>query len=195
MPTLARTKDQTIDRKSTNSHKTSNRSHHTLPKKSQDHSALSGRNVTLIYTHANSLSKLPPKSQSMASTALPTILKAFSLFTMTVGTLYTATGTNMLASASTFPIKTESSALADSQIRFFGGVMVGTSATIWWASNDLYERQVPLANIGAGFAAGGLGRALAGSKHGYGRNMWLYMWAEAVGVVFIWGLGRWVGEW
>lgn len=94
-----------------------------------------------------------------------------------------------------FPPKTKSSAFADSQIRFFGGVLAGVGGLLWWSSNDAYERQIPLAIIAVGFLAGVLGRVLAGRKHGFGPNMKLYMWAEAVGVALVYGVGKLVGEW
>lgn len=65
----------------------------------------------------------------------------------------------------------------------------------WWASGDLQARQVPLAIAGMGPFVGGLGRALAAWKHGFGDGMRAAMWAElAIPVVILgwgWGEGVW----
>jgi hypothetical protein len=62
-------------------------------------------------------------------------------------------------------------------------------------SNNVLERQVPLAIVGAGLVAGGLGRLRAGVKHGFGSKMKFAMVVELVGPTLFYIFGRVVGEW
>jgi hypothetical protein len=94
----------------------------------------------------------------MTSSSLPNILKACALFNLTMGTLNLTLGQNMLAGPSVLSPRSPSSALADSRIRYLGGILASSGAIVWWASNDVSHRRVPLASIGLGFFAGGLGR-------------------------------------
>lgn len=101
----------------------------------------------------------------------------------------------MLADSSIFPIGSASSALANSQIRYLGGILAGSGAVVWWASNDILHRRVPLASVGLGVFAGGLGRWVAGVKHGFGPKMKVVMWVELVVPVVLYLSGRVAGEW
>lgn len=127
--------------------------------------------------------------------AIPGIVKACAVFTMFTGSLNVAYGQNMLAGPSVFIPRSESSALADSQIRYLGAVMASASWIVWWASNDLSERQVPLAMLGVGAFAGGIGRLVAGVKHGFGPRMKAAMWIELVVPTLLYGFGKVVGQW
>lgn len=137
------------------------------------------------------------KSNAKMSTAIPIILKGLALFGMTTGSLNFFRGTDFLAGPTAFPPKTVGTALADNQIRYLGGAFAGTSAIVWWISNDIAARQVPLALIAAGVFTGGLGRAVAASKHGsFGSgNMKAAMWVELVVPVLFFVYGRLSGTW
>ena len=101
----------------------------------------------------------------------------------------------MLADSSVFHPGSASSALADSQIRYLGGILASSGAVIWWASNDVSHRRVPLASIGLGIFAGGVGRWVAGVKHGFGPKMKVVMWAELVAPVVVYVSGKMAGQW
>jgi hypothetical protein len=127
--------------------------------------------------------------------AVPVILKACALFSMMMGSLSVAYGENMLAGPTVFVPKSESSALADSHIRYTGAIMTSAAAVGWWASYDVPERTVPLAIVSAGAFAGGLARILAGLKHGFHPRMKLAMWLELVIPVSVYTFGKIVGQW
>jgi hypothetical protein len=127
--------------------------------------------------------------------AIPSILKACAFFDMVVGTMHVAYGQYMLADQSIFVVGSESSALADSQIRFGGAIMASSGVLAWWASNDISRRQVPLAILGVGVFAGGCGRFLAGNKHGFGRNMKTLMLVEMVVPVVVYFCGNVADQW
>jgi hypothetical protein len=127
--------------------------------------------------------------------AIPSILKACAFFDMVVGTMHVAYGQYMLADQSIFVVGSESSALADSQIRFGGAIMASSGVLAWWASNDISRRQVPLAILGVGVFAGGCGRFLAGNKHGFGRNMKTLMLVEMVVPVVVYLFGNVADQW
>jgi hypothetical protein len=127
--------------------------------------------------------------------AIPSILKACAFFDMVVGTMHVAYGQYMLADQSIFVVGSESSALADSQIRFGGAIMASSGVLAWWASNDISRRQVPLAILGVGVFAGGCGRFLAGNKHGFRRNMKTLMLVEMVVPVVVYFCGNVADQW
>ncbi|KAM0708506.1 hypothetical protein Q7P35_005158 [Cladosporium inversicolor] len=129
------------------------------------------------------------------TSSLPTILKGCALFNLTMGTLNLTLGQNMLADTSVFTPGSSSSALADSQIRYLGGILAGSGAIVWWASNDILHRRVPLACVGLGIFAGGLGRWVAGLKHGFGPKTKVVMWVELVAPVVLYLSGRVAGQW
>jgi hypothetical protein len=131
----------------------------------------------------------------MSTTAL--LIKSASAFILSINSLAILTGTRILANPKTniFVPKTQSTALAESQIRYLAGMAAALGAVGWWASGDLQTRRVPLAMAGMGPFVGGLGRALAAWKHGFGDGMKAAMWAElAIPVVILgwgWGEGVW----
>lgn len=127
--------------------------------------------------------------------AIPNILKAYALFAFLTGTSNIAYGQSILADTSVFKPKSASSALADSQIRYLGAQFAVTGAIVWWVSYDVLERQVPLAIVGAGVVAGGVGRVIAGAKHGFEPRMKLAMWIELVVPTLFYGFGKVVGQW
>lgn len=129
------------------------------------------------------------------TSSLPTILKACALFNLTMGTLNLTLGQTMLAGPSIFTPGSPSSALADSQIRYLGGVLAGSGAIVWWASNDILHRRVPSASVGLGIFAGGVGRWVAGTKHGFGPKTKMVMWVELVAPVLLYISGRVAGQW
>jgi hypothetical protein len=130
----------------------------------------------------------------MAST-IPTILKGYAIFAFLMGSSNTLLGENMLGDSTLFKPRNATSALTDSQIRYLGSQFAATGAIVWWVSNNVLERQVPLAIVGAGLVAGGLGRLRAGVKHGFGSKMKFAMVVELVGPTLFYIFGRVVGEW
>jgi hypothetical protein len=127
--------------------------------------------------------------------AIPGILKACAFFDLVVGTMHVAYGQYMLGDQSTFVVGSETSALADSQIRFGGAIMASSGVLAWWASNNISQRKMPLAILGVGVFAGGCGRFLAGTKHGFGPNMKTLMLVEMVVPVVVYLFGNVVDEW
>jgi hypothetical protein len=129
------------------------------------------------------------------ATALPGILKACGLFNMIMGSINVAYGQSMLAGPSVFITGSASSALADSQIRYLGAIMASSGAVIWWTSYDILQRQLPLAMLGAGVFVGGVGRFVAGVKHGFGPKTKLVMWLEMVLPATVYMFGSVAGQW
>ena len=127
--------------------------------------------------------------------AIPGVLKACAFFDMVVGTMHVAYGQYMLADQSTFVVGSETSALADSQIRFGGAIMASSGLLAWWASNDIPLRRMPLAILGVGVFAGGCGRFLAGNKHGFGTNMKTLMLVEMVVPAVVYLFGNVADQW
>ena len=128
-------------------------------------------------------------------TVTEVLVKSASAFVLAMGSLSVLNGTRLLGNSSVFVPKTQSTALAESQIRYFGGMGAALGAIGWWAASDLPVRLVPLAIAGMGPFVGGLGRGLAGWRHGFGEGMWGAMWAELVIPVVVWGVGRGEGVW
>jgi hypothetical protein len=133
--------------------------------------------------------------QSIMAAAIPTVLKGYALFAFLTGTGSLVYGENMVGDASIFKPQSATSALADSQIRYLGAQFATTGAIVWWISYNFLERQVPLAIVGAGVVAGGVGRIAAGAKHGFGPRMKLAMWIELVGPTLFYIFGKAVGQW
>lgn len=127
--------------------------------------------------------------------AIPTILKGYALFAFLMGSSNVVYGENMLGDTTLFKPKSATSALTDSQIRYLGAQFAATGAIAWWVSNNVLERKVPLAIVGAGLVAGGLGRLRAGLKHGFGPRMKAAMGIEVVLPVVFWVFGKVVREW
>lgn len=130
----------------------------------------------------------------MAST-IPTILKGYAIFAFLMGSSNVLLGENMLGDSTLFKPRSATSALTDSQIRYLGSQFAATGAIVWWVSNNVLERQVPLAIVGAGLVVGGLGRLRAGVKHGFGPRMKVAMGIEVVGPTLFYLFGKAVGEW
>lgn len=124
--------------------------------------------------------------------ALSTLIKLGSALALTTGTADVLLGSKMLENGGPFPVETQPQIFADSQIRFLGGMWAGWGATLWWISNDIENRQVPLAIFGAFFVFGGLGRAISGARYGFKPGMLLpFTIIEVVTPPAVWLLGNW----
>jgi len=126
--------------------------------------------------------------------ALPILLKLGSAFIMGLGTTNLLFGVSMLEglAKAPFPIKSAVGPVADSQLRFLGGIEAGWGAMVWWASNDVSTRQVPLAILGGTMVYGGIGRAISGAQHGYSSVQIPIFMAIEVGVpLAFWLFGDW----
>jgi hypothetical protein len=123
-------------------------------------------------------------------------LKVCSAFAVATGSVDLCLGTSALGGSQVFTPGSTITAIADSQIRFFGSVWAGYGVMLWWTSNDLRTRQTPLALLGGISFVAGLGRLLASSKHGFGAA-WVRvaMWAELLGPGVIYVIGRAQGLW
>lgn len=101
-------------------------------------------------------------------------------------------GSKMLESAGPAPVETATQILADSQIRFLGGMWAGWGAMLWWVSNDIKNRRAPLAIFGAFLMIGGLGRTISGIRHGFKPGMLLpFTLIELFVPPVVWLLGNW----
>ncbi|KAJ9633322.1 uncharacterized protein PV06_00824 [Exophiala oligosperma] len=127
--------------------------------------------------------------------SLSKLLKGFSIFALVVGTGDALGGTSVLEKASGDAFTSTNSsliALTDSQLRFLGTYWAGYGAMLWWASNDLTTRRVPLAILGATLFASGIGRSISAMIHGFPSGVII----AATGVELlmppaIWLLGQW----
>jgi hypothetical protein len=100
---------------------------------------------------------------------LSTGLKAFSIFSMTTGTVDVIGGHKLLIPASERALLPKSTLqLLDNQLRFLGATWGGYGAMLWWISNDLQTRQVPLAILGVVAFLAGIGRSISGVSLGWG---------------------------
>lgn len=132
------------------------------------------------------------------TTAIPTLLKLLSLFITSMGSANLLLGTRVIGGGKPllFPPKTPATALAESQIRYMGGVFAGAGPILWWISRDVGERLFPLGCLCGGIFVGGLGRALAARVNGFGgENARWAMWIELVGPVALWVYGWGKGVW
>lgn len=102
----------------------------------------------------------------------------------------------MLGGDTVFDPTSPTTAVADSQIRFFGSAWAGYGVLLWWASDDLRSRQTPLALLGGVSLAAGIGRMVSSMKFGFGAE-WtkIAMWAEFIGPVGVYAIGRAQGVW
>ena len=124
---------------------------------------------------------------------LPIFLKAISVLIMGLGTSNVVLGGSMLEglAKTPFPIKTAIGRVADNQLRFFGGVEAGWGAMLWWASNDLSTRQVPLAILAGTMVYGAVGRAIAAARHGFpSAQIPVFMALEAGVPLAVWLFGN-----
>lgn len=104
---------------------------------------------------------------------LSTFLKVGSVFAMATGTMDVLLGAQTLENTSgvPFPINTPAAVLADSQLRFLGGIWAGYGLMLWWAASDLRARRVPLALLGGVMVFGGIGRSISGALYGFGSSL------------------------
>ena len=123
-------------------------------------------------------------------------LKVCSAFAVLTGSLDLCLGTSMLGGSQVFTPGLSTTAIADSQIRFFGSAWAGYGVMLWWTSNDLSTRQTPLALLGGICFVAGLGRLVSSFKHGFGAT-WVRvaMWAELLGPGVIYAIGKGQGLW
>ncbi len=79
--------------------------------------------------------------------ALSTPLKLTAAFAVATGLMNLVAGVGWLKIITGVPLPVQSRAavFADSQLRFFGAIWAGYGAMLWWASNDVRGRRVPLA--------------------------------------------------
>ncbi|KAL6912695.1 hypothetical protein FSHL1_010378 [Fusarium sambucinum] len=100
---------------------------------------------------------------------LSTGLKAFSIFSMATGTADVIAGHKLLIPPSERALLPKSTlSVVDNQLRFLGAMWGGYGAILWWVSNDLQERQAPLAVLGAVAFIAGIGRTVSGLSLGWG---------------------------
>jgi len=128
--------------------------------------------------------------------SLSTFLKTFSAFAIGTGTASVLLGVRMIEAESGGPLPVDSAAtiFADSQFRFLGGIWAGYGAMLWWTSNDLHRRQVPLAILGSAMVLGGIGRAVSGTLYGFGSQLvYAATIVELLVPPAIWLLGNWHG--
>ena len=126
--------------------------------------------------------------------ALPTFLKVGSAFAIATGTMDVLLGARVLENFSgvAFPVDSTAAVLADSQLRFLGGIWAGYGMMLWWASNDLRTRRVPLAILGVVMVFGGIGRSISGALYGFGSSLMVGSTAiELVVPPAVWLLGNW----
>lgn len=109
----------------------------------------------------------------MEVSALPKFLKASSVFALATGCMDIVAGVDSLKTITGVPLPIDSPAaiFADSQIRFLGGIWAGYGVMLWWASNDLHSRRVPLRILGYTVVLSGIGRAISGAVHGFSSNL------------------------
>ncbi len=125
---------------------------------------------------------------------LSTFLKVGSAFAMLTGTMDVILGVGMLERGSgvPFPVDSAAAVLADTQLRFLGGIWAGYGMMLWWASSDLQTRRTPLAILGGVMVSGGIGRSISGALHGFGSSLIVAFTAiELVVPPAIWLLGNW----
>lgn len=97
------------------------------------------------------------------------VLKVSSVFAIATGLLDACLGTSMIPGLSgALATRSPVTALVDSQLRFLGTMWAGYGVMLWWASNDLHTRKVPLGLLGIVMFSGGIGRLLSCLKHGLG---------------------------
>lgn len=100
--------------------------------------------------------------------SLSTFLKIGSALPLATGAGDVLLGSKFLETAAgPFPVDKPSQVFADSQIRFLGAMWGAWSPLLWWISEDIKNRRVPLAICGASLVVGGFGRAVSGARHGY----------------------------
>ena len=118
-------------------------------------------------------------------------LKVFALFSMFTGTVDVVLGHKMLIPASERSLLPRSTlAVLDNQLRFLGTMWAGYGSILWWTTNDLTSRQIPLSLLGLFMFLAGVGRLTSGLTYGWGAS-WTKIAAgvELVGPPLIYLLG------
>lgn len=130
----------------------------------------------------------------MMSSLLLSFLKAVSIFSICTGAANVITGASGVAAVTghPFPVNSPAMILADSQLRFLGVMWAGWGVMLWWVSDDLQTRQVPMAILSWVMVFAGIGRVIAGWKYGFGSRVLAVVTAgEVVGPLGVWLLGGW----
>ena len=125
---------------------------------------------------------------------LSSVLKVSSVFALVTGSSDVLLGAGTLAKTTNtpFPVRSAAEVLADSQIRFLGSAWAAFGGLLWWISNDVDERRVPLAILGGFMVFGGIGRAISGALYGFPSRLLVgATTVELVAPPAIWLLGGW----
>ena len=145
--------------------------------------------------------KIETSTMTSATTSVPTylppILKTFSVFALATGTAATFKGLNSVLSyfpsnpTPTTLIASPPSILGDSNFAYFGAMWASYGGILWWTSNDLEERKVPLAILGAFMVLGGVGRGFSAWRFGFSHGAAKVATVlEFVGPAVIWAVLR-----
>ncbi|KAF5984432.1 hypothetical protein FCOIX_2690 [Fusarium coicis] len=95
-------------------------------------------------------------------------LKIFAIFSMFTGTVDLITGHKLVIPESERALlPTPTLAFVDSQLRFLGAIWSGYGMVLWWASNNLQARKVPLSLLGTAMVIAGIGRLTSGLTLGW----------------------------
>ncbi|KAH9204883.1 hypothetical protein DL95DRAFT_398199 [Leptodontidium sp. 2 PMI_412] len=125
---------------------------------------------------------------------LATFLKVSSVFAILTGTGDVLDGlkiTERLTGVA-LPIDSPAAVLADNHFRFLGAYWAGYGAMLWWVSNDLTSRRVPLAILGGIFFVSGIRRSISAAFYGMpGVAFGVATAVEFVVPPAVWLLGGW----
>ncbi|KAG5755278.1 hypothetical protein H9Q69_005505 [Fusarium xylarioides] len=106
-------------------------------------------------------------------------LKIFAIFSMFAGTVDLITGHKFVIPESERALlPTPTLAFVDNQLRFLGAIWGGYGTILWWASNNLQARKVPLSLLGTTMFIAGIGRLTSGLSLGWTPS-WLKIAAVA----------------
>jgi hypothetical protein len=95
-------------------------------------------------------------------------LKIFAIFSMFTGTVDLIAGHKLVIPESERALlPTPTLAFVDNQLRFLGAIWSGYGMVLWWASNNLQARKVPLSLLGTAMVIGGIGRLTSGLTLGW----------------------------
>jgi len=128
-------------------------------------------------------------------------LKAVTILALVTGSLDLVLGVDVIALLGSLPgshdvnnlsplnaqVPASTVALIDTQLRFLGAAWLAYGVLLWWASNDIRTRRVPLAILLAGIFVGGIGRMASWCTHGFGGS-WvpIAMWVELIAPGLLW---------
>ncbi|KAJ4139749.1 hypothetical protein NW768_001093 [Fusarium equiseti] len=108
-------------------------------------------------------------SESGASPYLTGGLRLFSIFSIVTGSANVLLGHKILIPAAERVLLAKPTlSILDNQVRFLGTTWAGYGTLLWWATNDLRTRQVPLALLGAIMFVAGIARLSSGLMLGWG---------------------------